>query len=126
MCQRKPVFLCNYGHGHGRGEVVDDDYDVGRVGVKILLKLRHDTACKLIEVKAVDAEINIGRANAKIFKQGRLKRRVALSPGVHQAVVNILAAGLCLLDGTHQRSHLYEVRARSGYDTYIQHIHLFL
>ena len=126
MRQRKPMFLRNYGNSHRRSKVVNDNHYICLTGGKIRVELRHHAPCKLVEVDTIHAKIHIRHRYGQISEERRLKRGVARRSGVHQTVINCLAVGFRLDDGTHQRSHLYEVRARPCDDTYILHFFLFL
>ena len=117
MRQLHALLLGNDSHGHRRSQVIYHDDHIRRMLLQIALKLSHHLSGKLVHVLAVHTQIYIRLPDVQVRKQGILQRLVVLTTREHQLILHIFALLLGVLYRSNHRSHLNEVRSRSGHNT---------
>ena len=126
MSKTHTTLLRDYGHGHSRSEIIDNNDNICRIGHKVRFKPCHDHSCQFIQTATFHPKKHIRAGYLQINEQRRLKCRVIFRPSINELEINVTAIGLCPVYCPYYRSNLYEIRARTSHNTNITHDKYFL
>ena len=94
------------------------------MGLQIVFEGRHHPAGELVEVLTFHAQINAGRRDGQVAKDGGIQGGVGRRAHINQLGVDGLIIFVSM-NGAEQRRHLDEVGTRSANNSYV-HCFLFI